>query len=164
MYHYQILSPGKSFSPPSDGGAVGVPHTPEGAQKGDLLGPAGASPGNRVLVLIEDPELGDTAAALDRESIPRVQSGHFTSWDHGAHMAGHRSGPTWSTAQHQLRVLTELGLGCHCRRSDQGPVVAAQADSVTLSDHSATWPPPPRTPSTSSSPPPSTPTLPPGDY
>ena len=80
MYHYQILSPGKSFSPPSDGGAVGVPHAPEGAQQRDLLGPGGGARsghGQQVLthaavlqlgclgrarVLVQDGEAGHAAA------------------------------------------------------------------------------------------------------
>ena len=56
---------------------MGVPHTPEGAQEGDLLGPA-SSPGPGVLLLIEDTQLGDTATAPGLESVPRVQPGRVT--------------------------------------------------------------------------------------
>lgn len=78
LYHYLIKSSrqGKSLVPslPSpDGGAARVPHTPEGAQEGNLLGPS-SPPGAPVLglgllLLVEDPEGRDTAAPAHGESV-----------------------------------------------------------------------------------------------
>ena len=54
-----------------------VPHAPEGAEQGDPLGPA-PSPRPGLLLLIEDTQLGDTAAPLDRYGVPRVEPGLVT--------------------------------------------------------------------------------------
>merc|ERR1719266_2452618 len=50
----ETVAPVDGIVPSPDGGAVGVPHTPEGAQERDFLGPASSSsspPGPRVLGL-----------------------------------------------------------------------------------------------------------------
>ena len=48
LYHYICPDPlvreNLQTLPSPDGGTVGVPHTPEGAQERDLLGPASSSP------------------------------------------------------------------------------------------------------------------------
>ena len=57
---------------------MGVPHTPEGPQERDLLGPAAPSspPGAPVLLLlllIEDPQGGHAATPADWEGVDRLQ-------------------------------------------------------------------------------------------
>ena len=86
------LSPSVRDSPSPDGGTVSVPHTPEGAQERNLLGPSSALPpgpdvlyNSRVvktlflmLLLKKDREMRHTATPLDWQRVHWLTRVHLT--------------------------------------------------------------------------------------